>query len=664
MADVYLVNMPYVALQRPSVALGLLAAILERDGISTEVRYANLDFANRNLWARTGLFDETPPQECLGDWTFASAAFPEHQRDIEPFLEIASTRFSNKGVSKDRLREILLEIRSEAERFVDDLAHEIADLKPRIVGCTSTFQQHVSSLALLRRLRQIAPEITTMLGGANCETSMGLTTHRSFDWVDYVVSGEADGLITDLCRQALTYGGAIPKEKLPVGVFGPAHRTSGYPANEHLPRAITNNLEQFPTPIYDSYFQTLERMPYRHEILPALSMETSRGCWWGQKMHCTFCGLNGNGMAFRSRPTEQVLAELDNLSARYGRENFEIVDNIIDMKYFQTLLPELAAKGGPYKLFYEVKSNLTRDQVVMLRDAGVTWVQPGIESLHSEVLKLMKKGVRASTNVQLLKWCRELGIRLSWSILFRFPLEKDDWYAEMAEWLPLICHLQAPCSYNPVRIDRYSPYHNTPEEFGLKLLPGLMYQHIYPVSDQDLKDLVYFFNYEGEPDYRQWSFKNEHSLTPGIDAVGRYIEQWQKLFWDELRLLCMDEEGDEIRLLDTRPCASERSFRLQGIDRQVYLLCDHAPSAAALPKQLRERFGEEVSPESLTASIARLKERKILLELDQRLISLAVRGDPPTLPKMRDFPGGFAFHPFDVNRAERPVAEQVMERAA
>src|SRR5688572_2635895 len=158
MADVYLVNMPYVALQRPSVALGLLAAILERDGISTEVRYANLDFANRNLWARTGLFDETPPQDCLGDWTFASAAFPEHQRDIEPFLEIASTRFSNKGVSKDRLREILLEIRSEAERFIDDLAHEIADLKPRIVGCTSTFQQHVSSLALLRRLHQIAPE--------------------------------------------------------------------------------------------------------------------------------------------------------------------------------------------------------------------------------------------------------------------------------------------------------------------------------------------------------------------------------------------------------------------------------------------------------------------------------------------------------------------------
>jgi ribosomal peptide maturation radical SAM protein 1 len=641
MIDVYLVNMPYVALQRPSIALGLLAAILERDGLSTEVRYANLDFAEYEV--PTEILGETAPQDCLGDWTFAGAAFPGRLSDPEPFLDGACRRYARDGQRAVRLREILHEIRREAERFIDRLAAEIAERRPRIVGCTSTFQQHVSSLALLRRLREIAPEITTMMGGANCETTMGLVTHRSFDWVDYVVSGEADGLITDLCRLALEHGGEAPADRLPLGVFGPVHRRSGYPGDGEVPRAVTDKLEGLPAPIFDSYFETLKRLPFRHEISPGLAMETSRGCWWGQKSHCTFCGLNGNGMGFRSRPPEEVLAELSVQAQRYGPYGFEVVDNILDMGYFRSLLPELAAQGNRYRLFFEVKSNLVRNQVKMLRDAGVTWIQPGIESLHTQVLKLMNKGVRASTNVQLLKWSREFGIRLSWSILYAFPQEKDEWYAETAEWLPMICHLQAPCSFNPIRIDRYSPYHYAPERFGLKLLPGRMYRHVYPVAEEDLADLVYFFNYEGEINsWERTCDEREDSPTPGIDAVGRWILPWSRLFWDDLRILCMSEEDDEVAILDTRPCASERSFRLRGLSRQVFLLCDEAPAAAQLPAELRARFGVEVGPEVLANAIAELKERKILLELDGRLISLAIRGDLPSLPGPGNFPGGFA----------------------
>ena len=31
---------------------------------------------------------------------------------------------------------------------------------------------------------------------------------------------------------------------------------------------------------------------------PSVFVETSRGCWWGERMHCTFCGLNGATMAY------------------------------------------------------------------------------------------------------------------------------------------------------------------------------------------------------------------------------------------------------------------------------------------------------------------------------------------------------------------------------
>jgi hypothetical protein len=35
--------------------------------------------------------------------------------------------------------------------------------------------------------RSVAPTVTTMMGGANCEGIMGQTTHKNFKWVDFVI---------------------------------------------------------------------------------------------------------------------------------------------------------------------------------------------------------------------------------------------------------------------------------------------------------------------------------------------------------------------------------------------------------------------------------------------------------------------------------------------
>ena len=47
---------------------------------------------------------------------------------------------------------------------------------------------------------------------------------------------------------------------------------------------------------------------------PSVFVETSRGCWWGERMHCTFCGLNGATMAYRSKSAPRALAELTHLA--------------------------------------------------------------------------------------------------------------------------------------------------------------------------------------------------------------------------------------------------------------------------------------------------------------------------------------------------------------
>jgi hypothetical protein len=94
-ADVCLVNMPYASLNRPSLALGLLKAVLEREGIATKVLYPNLTFAETIGLRLYHLCSSQLPKDFLvGEWTFAEAAFRDAPRasDEEYLARIAAHR--------------------------------------------------------------------------------------------------------------------------------------------------------------------------------------------------------------------------------------------------------------------------------------------------------------------------------------------------------------------------------------------------------------------------------------------------------------------------------------------------------------------------------------------------------------------------------------------
>src|SRR5215469_1080914 len=241
--DVCLVAMPYASLSRPSMALGLLKAILSSGGLKAKVLDANIWFAERVGLRRYDVCaEQSPIVNLTGEWTFAGAAFGNDPRREEKDAEYLRQVYESQGPGQARAEGTqavlrrnpaeariadLWAIRAAATTFVDEAAHRVLQTGARVVGCTSTFEQHVASLALLRRIHELDPDVITMLGGANCETVMGATTHRCFPWVDYVVSGEADGIVVDLCKLALERGRDVDPADLPSGVLGPRHRNAG-----------------------------------------------------------------------------------------------------------------------------------------------------------------------------------------------------------------------------------------------------------------------------------------------------------------------------------------------------------------------------------------------------------------------------------------------------
>ena len=108
------------------------------------------------------------------------------------------------------------------------------------------------------------------------------------------------------------------------------------------------------------------------------------------------------------------------------------MDDIIELAHIRDLMPLLRERGCDLAIFYETKANLNKDQIRALQSAGVTAIQPGIESLSTPILKSMRKGVTGLQNIRLLKWCAEIGVTLSWNVLYGFPGEAPEEYERMA----------------------------------------------------------------------------------------------------------------------------------------------------------------------------------------------------------------------------------------
>src|SRR5262249_52847729 len=147
----------------------------------------------------------------------------------------------------------------------------------------------------------------------------------------------------------------------PAATPGVLYRNPGASVPTARPQFM--KLDELPVPDYQEFFDRAEQLGLhrrRSSEIVYIPFESVRGCWWGQKHHCTFCGLNGESMKFRAKSPQHILAELAELTRRYGSFYFEAVDNILDLSYLTTIFSELAKSGIDYRLFYEVKANLTR----------------------------------------------------------------------------------------------------------------------------------------------------------------------------------------------------------------------------------------------------------------------------------------------------------------
>jgi ribosomal peptide maturation radical SAM protein 1 len=604
---ILLVVMPFASI-RPNLGVSLIQSHLSRIDVHSRVLYLSMRYAQRVGEAVYHAIGEHVSSESLaGDWVFRACLSGAHEKSDDAYLTEFVQHHSpseNPYVSRRSLELC----RTMAEPFLVDCLESVEWQSYDVVGFTSTFSQHVACLALAKRVKARFSTIPIVFGGANCEDVMGLQTHRSFHFIDFVCSGEADRSFPELVV-------ALRDGRSAEAIDGVISRRDGISRFSSLSPHMENHLDTLPVPDYDDFFEQLKDCELTQPNGGDLPMESSRGCWWGQKHHCTFCGLNGASLGFRSKSGARVIEEMEELARRYRRMQFGMVDNIFPMKYFADLLPALKRRREKLSLFYETKANLTKTQLRSMRDAGIVAIQPGIESLSTDVLRLMRKGITGLQNIQLLKWCREFGIVPHWNLLYGFPGEKASDYEAMANIMDALHHLQPPHGIDRIRLDRFSPNFYDATNMGIvNVRPMRNYYLVYGLPDNEVAEIAYFFDY----DYADG--RDPASYTGSArDAVVRWRANHAN------RGLVYVDHGDNLTIWDFRPNRIRMATILDGFARAVYLYCDQHRSLQqiqALPEVAHQ-------PASIVSVLDEWICNRTMIELDGQYLALAVRSETP-----------------------------------
>ncbi len=605
-----IVNMPFSSSRYPSIQLGTLASGLKSHGIGVKTHHLYLHFAYQigvdiyeALSERRGL---------LGEWLFSHLLFRDHPKNAD-YPRVFKPIFEELQRETGYPSAFFEELKTKGvPQYLTRMLAEIDWGQYRLVGFTSTFDQNVASLTLAKLIKELYPEVRIVFGGANFDGEMGLEHFRAWPWIDYVVVGEGEDVFPALAKQVLEGRDA---ERIP----GVVYRQNGhiaYQPNEKL----FSDFHTTKPPDYDDYFELLGELnpKFFQGLNLILLYEAARGCWWGEKHHCTFCGLNAQSMQFRSKTPTQVFEELRDLSSRYNTTRFRFVDNIIDMTYIDELFAKLAAERYDFEIFIETKSNLTRRQIQTLAHGGAKSIQPGIESMSQAQLKEMKKGVSPLQNLQCLKWGTYYNVHMSWNILLNFPGETNEDYLHQIDLIPSMCHLQPPTSVGDLWLERFSPYFRFPEQSGLRITgPGAPYEYVYDPQRVDLKKIAYDFEYELIDNHVDPSLKEELTRTAG---------EWKRRYESQDKpFLVYTKAPDFVTIFDGRG-AQPFSRRYNWPHAGIIDVCNESPKYV---DQLRDTMlmrkdGATYTPETIDEALCELIQARIVYEEKSRYFTLAL----------------------------------------
>lgn len=551
--DLLLIVPPFGSINDITLGPHNLQAVAKAKGYKADLLYLNILLAGI---IGTENYDEiftAPLHWMIGERLFARGAYglPSLGRTPEVCGDEGLSISGNPEYKKlfyDKKQKFDLEhylkIEDICTTFIEETATVIAELNYGIVGCTTTaIGQTNYSVALFNALKKRNCASIRIIGGSSCDGKMAEGIDSLCTSIDYIFSGESENTFSE---------------------FLDRYKADDLPDNRIIVGLPIDDLDSVPFPNYDVF---LDQFAFFLEKDPLDKLriwyESSRGCWWAEDaVRCSFCSIHVDH--YRIKSVKRMIADLKKSRELYPDKMVFMTDNIIPPTYQEELFPEIAHNDEFPAIGYQLRANLDLHDLLEFRAAKVNALLPGIETLSSNMLGLIKKGISSRQSLLIMRNAMSIGLFLDWNFIWGLPFDKKSDYEEVLRILPLIIHFQPPSNFTPLLMMRFSPYLlNAPEYEITNIKWWDVFNMIYP-EDAIIDKLAAYYT----GDYPSGAFEAPELIREMAEFVDIWRKRWKKSklvmkkvlntyiiydnrgLFDEERTIVLDEE----RAVNTMNC--------------------------------------------------------------------------------------------------------------
>ncbi|MBU6998444.1 MAG: B12-binding domain-containing radical SAM protein [Theionarchaea archaeon] len=298
---------------------------------------------------------------------------------------------------------------------IPHVIEDILNRDPGIVGFTCYDANYPYVRLLARYLKRKNPDLIIALGGPTPTFSAPLIMDHTPE-IDICIQGEGEETALNLVR--------THREDL--------HSIEGI-TFRHSRELITTD----PRPLLSSRIKGRELdiipSPYLTGTVPpdgTTGLLTGRGCVYP----CTYCNFSAMfNHTIRYHSVSRVIKELETIAHNYDpsiKDRIMINDDIfsLNLERAKRICQAIIDRGINIPLSLETRAdNCDRELIQLMKEAGITMINFGLESASPHVLKIVKKAKDEQKFLGQVKtavtWAKEAGIKTTVSTIFGLPGE-------------------------------------------------------------------------------------------------------------------------------------------------------------------------------------------------------------------------------------------------
>jgi len=588
---VLLIAMPFAGTAIPSVQLAILEAYLNGHGVDITTKHLYLKAAEHYGIINYNHLINRPSDSYTAQMIYSRYVFPDHWNKNENLFREYFNRILSE--SEEMQQNFSFEKYVEkTEQFYNWTLNNINWRKYDIIGFTLNYGQFLPSLAIAKKIKTSFPDKKTIFGGSRTVYELGKRVLKSFDYVDYIVSGDGEEALFSLASKDDNLN-SIPNLT--------------FRKNDQIIENRTNsmiNINSLPFLNFDSFFENLNNTSddvkqyfYYYGRLP---VEISRGCWWNK---CTFCNHNIQYKTWREKNYNKIIDEVEFLSNKYKMLDFHLNGNNLIRKDFRLLIDGLKSLEKDFSFIVEIRADQLKSyDYRSLKEAGFTIIQTGIESFSQNYLKKMDKGVRVIDNIAALKFCKENGIWNSYNIIVNYPNEEKIDFEETKKNIEHIKYYLDPPNVNNLLIGYGSPIFNNPEDFNIESYEYTKIDKLIFPEEYLTGGFCFFYDFKRKKQIptNDWITLIDEWRSIRIKMINEEIKKQTAV--DKLVFYFVDGKKF-LKIIDKRYMNNVRIYNLDEIEREIFLSCTDIISY----NELSEKFS--YIPDYQLVSILRTFEK-------------------------------------------------------